>query len=66
MRLLPAVVNSDLVNAANWAGYDIQITRQKDTEPRSAHAYNNQDVKDPPVVFVKFFDGESLRSEDLV
>ncbi|OIW28159.1 membrane copper amine oxidase [Coniochaeta ligniaria NRRL 30616] len=58
--------SSNLVNAAAWAEYDIQITKQKDTEPRSAHAYNSQDVKDPPIDFAKFFDGEDLRSEDLV
>jgi primary-amine oxidase len=58
--------SSNLVNAAHWAEYDIQITKQKDTEPRSAHAYNSQDVKDPPVDFSKFFNGENLRSEDLV
>lgn len=58
--------SSNVVNAAHWAEYDIQITKRKDTEPRAAHAYNSQDVKDPPVDFSKFFDGENLRSEDLV
>jgi primary-amine oxidase len=58
--------SSNLVNAAAWSEYDIQVTKQKDTEPSSSHPYNNQDVRDPPVDFAKFFDGESLRSEDLV
>ncbi|KAB5578137.1 copper amine oxidase [Coniochaeta sp. 2T2.1] len=58
--------SSNLANAANWAGHDIQITKQKDTEPRAAHPYNSQDVNDPPVDFDKFFDGENLRKEDLV
>lgn len=58
--------SSNLVDAARWAEYDVQITRQKDTEPRSAHAYNSQDVFDPPVNFAEFFDGESLEQEDLV
>ncbi|KAK3940868.1 putative copper amine oxidase [Diplogelasinospora grovesii] len=58
--------SSNLANAAHWAEYDIQVTRQKDTEPRSAHPYNSQDVNDPPINFAKFFDGESLRKEDLV
>ncbi|KUI65756.1 Amiloride-sensitive amine oxidase [copper-containing] [Cytospora mali] len=58
--------SSNLVNAAHWAEYDIQVTRQKDTEPRGGHAYNSQDVHDPPVNFEKFFDGESLLQEDLV
>ncbi|KAL5604892.1 hypothetical protein BROUX41_001777 [Berkeleyomyces rouxiae] len=58
--------SSNLVNAARWAEYDVQVTRHKDTEPRVAHAYNSQDVFDPPVDFSKFFDGENLRNEDLV
>ncbi|KAK0625529.1 copper amine oxidase [Bombardia bombarda] len=58
--------SSNLVNSARWAEHDIQITKQKDTEPRAAHPYNSQDVADPPINFDKFFDGESLRNEDLV
>ncbi|KKA26891.1 hypothetical protein TD95_003263 [Thielaviopsis punctulata] len=58
--------SSNLVNAGHWAEYDVQVTRQKDTEPRLAHAYNSQDVFEPPVDFSKFFDGENLRKEDLV
>lgn len=58
--------SSNLVNAARWAEYDIQVTKQKDTESRGAHAYNSQDVYDPPINFAEFFDGESLNQEDLV
>lgn len=58
--------SSNLANAANWAGYDLQITRQHDTEPRSAHAYNLEDVHDPPIDFNHFFNGESLDQQDLV
>ncbi|KAF2813058.1 membrane copper amine oxidase [Mytilinidion resinicola] len=58
--------SSNLVNAANWAGYDLMVTKQKDSEPRSAHPFNSQDVSDPPIDFSKFFDGESLMQEDLV
>ncbi|KAK4208151.1 copper amine oxidase [Rhypophila decipiens] len=58
--------SSNLLNAAHWAEYDLQFTKQKDTEPRVAHAYNNMDTVDPPVDFAKFFDGECLRKEDLV
>lgn len=51
-RILPfaspihlTVVNSaDLVNAVNWATHDLMVTTQHDTEPRSVHPYNNQDV----------------------
>ncbi|CAJ2507483.1 Uu.00g086690.m01.CDS01 [Anthostomella pinea] len=58
--------SSNLVNAAHWAEYDIQVTRQHDHEPRAAHSYNSQDVHDPPINFDTFFDGESLNQEDLV
>ena len=42
------------------------VTKRKDTEPRSVHPYNSQDVYDPPINFKDFFDGESLNQEDLV
>ncbi|EPE06668.1 copper amine oxidase [Ophiostoma piceae UAMH 11346] len=58
--------SSNLGNAARWAEHDVMVTRQKDTEPRAVHAYNSQDVNDPPIDFSKFFDGESLVQEDLV
>lgn len=58
--------SSNTVNAAHWAEYDLQISQRKDTEPKSAHPYNNQDVHNPPINFEGFFDGESLEQEDLV
>lgn len=58
--------SSNLVNAARWAEHDLHVTKRKDTEPKSAHRLNNQDVYDPPVNFDEFFDGESLEQEDLV
>ncbi|GAM43125.1 hypothetical protein TCE0_047r17683 [Talaromyces pinophilus] len=58
--------SSDLVDSATWAGYDIQVTRQHDTEPRSAHPYNLEDVYNPPINFDDFFDGENLTQADLV
>ncbi|KAI1868056.1 uncharacterized protein JN550_006544 [Neoarthrinium moseri] len=58
--------SSNLVNAARWAEYDVQVTRQHDYEPRAAHPYNSQDVHDPPINFAEFFNGESLDQEDLV
>lgn len=58
--------SSNLARSAIWAETDLAITKQKDTEPRAAHPMNSQDVHDPPVDFAKFFDGESLRDEDLV
>lgn len=61
------VLNStNLANAANWATHDLFVTRQHDSEPRSAHPYNSQDVHDPPINFHDFFNGESLIQEDLV
>ncbi|KAH8701543.1 copper amine oxidase [Talaromyces proteolyticus] len=58
--------SSNLVNSAQWAGYDLQVTKQHDTEPRSAHPYNLEDVYDPPINFDTFFDGENLTQTDLV
>ncbi|KAK3384889.1 copper amine oxidase [Podospora didyma] len=58
--------SSNLVNAARFAEYDIQISKHKDTEPRATHPFNSQDTYDPPVDFSKFFDGESIRKEDIV
>jgi primary-amine oxidase len=58
--------SSNLVNAARWASHDLQVTKQHDTEPKAAHAYNNQDVHNPPINFDEFFDGENLTQTDLV
>jgi primary-amine oxidase len=58
--------STNLESAANFATHNLFVTKQKDTEPRSAAAWNNQDPSDPLVDFNKFFDGESLDQEDLV
>lgn len=58
--------STNLLNAANWANYDLMVTRQHDTEPRSAHSYNTQDVANPPINFDDFFNSESLVQEDIV
>ncbi|KAL4807301.1 copper amine oxidase [Aspergillus unguis] len=63
---LSVLNSSNLVNAAHWAEYDVQITKQHDTEPFAAHPYNNQDTHNPPVDFSQFFNGESLSQTDLV
>lgn len=73
-RILPAdgtahltVLNSsNLVNAVHLFTHDLYVTKQKDTEPRSCHPYNGQDVADPMVNFDDFFDGENLEQEDIV
>lgn len=58
--------STNLANAARWAEYDIQITKQHDHELSAAHPYNSQDVSDPPVDFSSYFNGESLDQTDLV
>lgn len=58
--------SSNLVNAAKWAEYDLMVTKHHDTEPRSAHPYNEEDVYDPPIDFDKFFNSENLTQTDLV
>lgn len=58
--------SSNLVNAANWAGYDVQVTQQHNHEGRSSHPYNSQDVHNPPIDFNQYFNSESLVQEDLV
>jgi primary-amine oxidase len=58
--------SSTILNAGRWAEYDVQVTRQKDTEPRSVHPYNNMDTPNPPVDFSKYFNSESLDQQDVV
>ncbi|KAK8069373.1 primary amine oxidase- lung isozyme [Apiospora phragmitis] len=73
-RVLPStrgshlsIINSTIMrNTAHFAEYDVSISRAKDSEPRATHPYGNQDTRDPPVDFAKFFDGESLEQEDIV
>lgn len=73
-RILPAdstghftnTESSNLVNAIHPFTYDLAVTRQKDTEPQSAHPLDSNDVWNPMVNFDTFFDGESLEQEDLV
>jgi primary-amine oxidase len=52
--------------SAKWAERDLMFSVAKDTEPRSAHIFNTMDKSNPPINFDKFFDGESLRQQDLV
>ncbi|KAI9167809.1 Membrane primary amine oxidase [Paramyrothecium foliicola] len=58
--------SSSAQRTVNFATHNLFATKQKDTEPRSAAAWNNQDPYDPLVDFNAFFDGESLDQEDLV
>ncbi|KAH8731081.1 copper amine oxidase [Phaeosphaeriaceae sp. PMI808] len=58
--------SSILLNSARWADKDLMFSVAKDTEPRSHNIFNTMDKANPPVNFDKFFDGESLRKQDLV
>lgn len=63
---LTAPASSNLREAVHPFTFDLAVTRRKDTEPKSAHHYNGMDVLAPMVNFDDFFDGESLRQEDIV
>ncbi|KAF2821363.1 amine oxidase catalytic domain-containing protein [Ophiobolus disseminans] len=52
--------------AVGYATHDFYITKQKDTEPRAADAYNQFAPDDPLVDFSKFVDGEVIEQEDVV
>ncbi|EIM84675.1 copper amine oxidase [Stereum hirsutum FP-91666 SS1] len=58
--------STNLLNSQSFATHQLYVTKQKDTEPKAAHANNNYDVANPIVEFDKFFDGESLDQEDIV
>ncbi|KAH7926787.1 amine oxidase catalytic domain-containing protein [Leucogyrophana mollusca] len=55
-----------LLNNANWARYNLAVSRRKETEPSSSSMWNFNLPGAPPVDFHKFFDGESIAQEDLV
>ncbi|OJA18090.1 hypothetical protein AZE42_04165 [Rhizopogon vesiculosus] len=55
-----------LLKNANWARYNLAVSRRKDTEPSSSSMWNFNLPGAPPVDFHKFFDGENLTQEDLV
>ena len=52
-------------NAVHFTDHQFYATKQKDTEARSAHPYNQLDTDDPLIDFANFFDGESLDQEDM-
>ncbi|TFK32677.1 amine oxidase catalytic domain-containing protein [Crucibulum laeve] len=55
-----------LFNNANWARYNLAVSRRKDTEPASSSMWNLHLPGAPMVDFHKFFDGENITQEDLV
>ncbi|KAF8545995.1 amine oxidase catalytic domain-containing protein, partial [Imleria badia] len=55
-----------LLHNANWARYNLAVSRRKETEPSSSSVWNFNLPGAPPVDFHKFFDGENITQEDLV
>jgi len=55
-----------LLKNADWAQYNLAVSRRKETEPSSSSMWNMNLPGAPPVDFAQFFDGESLSQEDLV
>ncbi|KAF9806666.1 hypothetical protein IEO21_08603 [Rhodonia placenta] len=55
-----------LLNNANWARYNLAVSRRKETEPSSSSMWNQNLPGAPMVDFHKFFDGENITQEDLV
>ncbi|KZT20392.1 amine oxidase catalytic domain-containing protein [Neolentinus lepideus HHB14362 ss-1] len=55
-----------LLNNANWARYNLAVSRRKDNEPTSSSMWNQHLPGAPMVDFHKFFDGENITQEDLV
>lgn len=55
-----------LLKNANWARYNLAVSRRKDTEPSSSSMWNFNLPGAPPVNFHNFFDGENITQQDLV
>ncbi|KAG1806446.1 amine oxidase catalytic domain-containing protein [Suillus plorans] len=55
-----------LLKNANWARYNLAVSRRKDTEPSSSSMWNFNLPGAPPVDFHNFFDGENITQQDLV
>ncbi|KAG1845992.1 carbohydrate phosphorylase-domain-containing protein [Suillus tomentosus] len=54
-----------LLKNANWARYNLAMSRRKDTEPFSGSIWNFNLPGAPPVDFHNFFDGENITQQDL-
>lgn len=55
-----------LLKNANWARYNLAVSRRKETEPSSSSVWNFNLPGSPPVDFHNFFNGENITQEDLV
>jgi primary-amine oxidase len=57
--------STNVRKAGAFATHDFYVTKQKDTEPRAADAYNQYAPQDPLVDFSKFLDDEAIEQEDV-
>ncbi|KAI1798357.1 amine oxidase catalytic domain-containing protein [Ganoderma leucocontextum] len=55
-----------LLNNANWARYNLAVSKRKETEPTSSSQWNLHLPGAPMVDFHNFFDGENITQTDLV
>ncbi|KAI0765133.1 amine oxidase catalytic domain-containing protein [Fomes fomentarius] len=55
-----------LLNNANWARYNLAVSKRKETEPTSSCQWNLHLPGAPVIDFHKFFDGENITQTDLV
>ena len=55
-----------MLKNANWAMYNLAVSKRKETEPTSSSMWNINLPGEPMVDFDKFFDGENITQEDLV
>jgi primary-amine oxidase len=62
---LTALNSTNMQKAAAFATHDFYITKQKDTEPRAADAWNQFAPEDPLIDFEQFLDGENIEQEDV-
>ncbi|EIN14536.1 amine oxidase catalytic domain-containing protein [Punctularia strigosozonata HHB-11173 SS5] len=55
-----------LLENANWARYNLAVSKRKETEPMSSSMWNLHLPGNPMVNFHNFFDGDNITQEDLV
>ncbi|KAH6723513.1 copper amine oxidase [Leptodontidium sp. MPI-SDFR-AT-0119] len=63
---LPSMLSPWFLKSGQYAKQAMAVSRQHDTEPYSSAALNQNLPEAPLVEFWSFFNGESLRQEDLV
>lgn len=55
-----------MVKGAAWSLNQMHVTKRKENEEKSSCMYNQQDMADPVLDFLKYVDGENIEQEDLV